>query len=101
MTDKDLQVPKKKPGRPKGSKNPPPFSGHKSMSPNRTIAMLCESLAKTHWKDIHAALVAGLHAKPPCSLQYLRLLADYLDGRPWQGTDETGAKVIIQIGVSG
>jgi hypothetical protein len=56
-----------------------------------SIKRVMKELAEEDPELIKASLILGLCAEPPKSFPYLMLCASYLDGKPVEGTADTGS----------
>lgn len=50
-----------------------------------SVKRIIEGLVRKHPEEVKKAILDGIKAKPPKSVQYLQLCAQYLDGRPAEG----------------
>jgi hypothetical protein len=72
-------------GRPKGSKDKIPRTWKGS------IKAIFEAISSEQPELLRDAMVKGLKAKAPKSFPYLQLAVHYIDGRPRQAIELTGA----------
>ena len=66
------------PGRPKGSKD----KGEIPKSVRASVKAICQHVATTKTMTIKRALVNGVNSSPAHADRYIKLIAEYVDGRP-------------------
>lgn len=69
------------PGRPKGSKNKLP------RSVMQTMREICEKIISSENTTLRSALMRGVRSHPRFAFNYIRLLAEYNEGKPKETLD--------------
>ena len=73
-----LILKKANPGRPKGAKDKGPIPKNIRAS----VKAICQQVATKNYDTIERALINGISASPAHADRYVRLVAEYVDGRP-------------------
>lgn len=68
--------------RPRGTRKGVPTAQHKKPSVQASVKAVIEEVVSGHKASIHDAILEGIESGPRNAHNYLRMCAEYLDGKP-------------------